>query len=97
MELGSGSWVYKSEDESCKHLRVLLYELVVSVNINLDVRGEFFGRELSILTEQVVGTEDHLEFSDGSGSGSPSILVVPLGDNCRDLKEFSGGVIKLVE
>ena len=47
--------------------------------------------------EQVVGLEAHLDFSDRYGVGSPSGLVAPLGDTFRDLEDFSGGVIKLVE
>ena len=97
MELGSGYWGYRIEDASCKHLIVLICALVVRVNTHLDVRGEFLYSEMSIFTEQVVGLGDHLDFSVGSGDGSPSGPVAPLGETCRDLEDFSGGAIKLVE
>ena len=97
MELGSGSCGYRSEDASREHLIVLLCALVSSVNIHLDVHGELFNRELSIFTEQVVVIGVHLDFSDGSSSGSPSGLVTPLCETCRDIEEFSGGVVKIVE
>ena len=97
MELGYGSWGYINEDASRKHLRVMLFALVVSVKIHLDVRGEFFNCELSIFTLQVVGLEAHLDFSDVSGAGYPSGLVALLGETCCDLEDFSGGAIKLIE
>ena len=97
MELGSGYWGYIIKDASCENLIVLICALVVSVNIHLDVRGEFFNRELSIFTEQVVGLGDHLEFSDGYGAGSLSGIFAPLGETCRDVEEFYGGVIRLVD
>ena len=61
------------------------------------MRSELFDCELSIFTEQVVGLGSHLDFSDGSAAGSPSGLVAHLSDTCRDLEDFSGGVIKHVE
>ena len=71
--------------------------IVFSVNIHLDVRSEFFDCELSIFMEQVVGFGDHLDFSDGSGVRSPFGIVTHLCETCRDIEEFSGGVVKLVE
>ena len=97
MELGSGSCGYIGEDSSREHLRVLLCALVVSVNIHLDVCGEFFYRELSIFVEQVVGLGDHSDFSDGFTAGSPFGLVAPLGDNRCDIEDFSSSVIKLID
>ena len=97
MDLGSGSWGYRSKDASCKHLRVLLCALVVIVNIYLDVRGKFFDRELSIFTEQVLGLKAHLDFSDRSGAGSPSVFFAPLGETCRGIEDFYGAVVKLFE
>ena len=69
--------------------------LVVSVNIHLDVCGEFFDREMSIFTEQVVGLRAHHDFSDGSGAGSPSGLVAPLGETFSNLEDLPSSVIKL--
>ena len=74
----------------------MLFALVVSVNIQLDVCGELFDRELSIFTEQIVVLEAHLDFSDGSSAGYPSGLVAPLSETCRDLEEFSVGVVELI-
>ena len=68
MEIGSVTCRHICEDASCKHLRVLLCALVVSVNIHLDVCGELFHRELSIFLEQVVGLGAHSGFSDGFDS-----------------------------
>ena len=47
--------------------------------------------------EEVVGLGAQLDFSDGYGFGSPSGIVAPLGETCRDLEDFSSGVIKIVE
>ena len=47
--------------------------------------------------EEVVGLGAQLDFSDGYGFGSPSVIVAPLGETCRDVEEFYGGVIRLVD
>ena len=97
MGLGSGSWGYRSEDASYKHLRVLICALVASINIHLNVCGELFNRDLCMFTEMVVGLEAQLDFSDLSSAGSPSALVAPLSDTCSDIEDFSSGVVELVE
>ena len=96
MELGSGYCGYRGNDSSRDHLRVMLCALVVSVNIHLDVYGELFDRELSILAEQIVGLGSHRDFSDGSAAGSPYRLVAPLGETCCNLEDFSSSVIKFI-
>ena len=96
VELGSGSCRHRCEDASCRHIIFLICALVVSINIHLDVCGEFFDLELFIITEQVVGLRAHRDFSDGSGAKSPSRLVAPLGETCSNLEDLSSSVIKLI-
>ena len=97
MDIGSISYGYRCKDSFCEHLRVFLCALDFPINIHIDVRGEFFDREMSIFTEQVVGIGAHLDLCDLSGAGYPSGLIDPLGKARRDLEDLASSVVKLGE